>query len=165
MRRSCGGRGGPFWFLARSPLMASLVAAVPSLMAMSAPPLPPCIPFVASAGVRRSQWPPVLRPPTAPAPPIARTLMPPRVQAGKAPFAARSFPFNSFVHLLFPLTHDVRTGMASVERDHLNVGTTKVRLSRRRRVALALIEAYSGVGDSSLERRGMKPWAQCATYK
>ena len=37
-----------------------------------------------------------------------------------------------------PLTHDCRTGMASVERDHLKVGTTKARLSRPRRVRLAL---------------------------
>jgi hypothetical protein len=36
-----------------------------------------------------------------------------------------------------PLTHDCRTGTAAVERDHLNVGTTKAQLSRRRRVRLA----------------------------
>ena len=36
-----------------------------------------------------------------------------------------------------PHTHDCRTGMASVERDHLNAGTTKVQLRRRRRVRLA----------------------------
>jgi hypothetical protein len=36
-----------------------------------------------------------------------------------------------------PHTHDYRTRMASVERDHLNAGTTKVQLSRRRRVRLA----------------------------
>jgi hypothetical protein len=36
-----------------------------------------------------------------------------------------------------PHTNDCRTGMASIERDHLNVGTKKVQLSRRRRVRLA----------------------------
>ena len=50
MRWSCGGGGGRLWFLARSPLMAPLVAAVPSLMTMSASPLSPLHP-VCSGGL------------------------------------------------------------------------------------------------------------------
>ena len=52
MRWSWGNGGGLFWFLTRSPLMASLVAAVPTLMAMSATALPP-LHAVCSGGFSR----------------------------------------------------------------------------------------------------------------
>jgi hypothetical protein len=68
-----------------------------------------------------------------------------RVKPNAAPSPSREIAFRreiisvsilSFTGCL-PRTHDCRTGMASVERDHLNAGTTKVQLSRRRRVRLA----------------------------
>ena len=44
MRWSWGGGRGRLWFLARSSLVAPLMAAVASFMAMSPPPLPPLHP-------------------------------------------------------------------------------------------------------------------------
>jgi hypothetical protein len=55
-----------------------------------------------------------------------------------------------------PFTHNCRTGMASVERDHLNVGTMKVRLSRRPRVRLALLTLAVECLMTASDSRGSK---------
>jgi hypothetical protein len=63
-----------------------------------------------------------------------------RVKPNAAPSPSREMAFRREIISVtgcLPHTHDCRTGMASVERDHLTVGTTKVQLSRRHRMRLA----------------------------
>ena len=75
---------------------------------------------------RGPEWPerpPVLRPPTAPAPAIARTLMPPRVQVVKALFAVTPFPFGFFRSLAVSLSLTI----AELERRQLNAITSMFR--------------------------------------
>ena len=80
---------------------------------------------------RSYRWPPVLRPPTAPAPPIARTLMPPRVQAAKALFAGTPFPFGFFRSLAVSLSLTI----SELERRQLKTTTSMFRRRQLCRIA------------------------------
>ena len=129
LRWSCCGGRGSCWFLTRSSLVASLMAAVASLMAMGAAPLPPLHP-VCSGGLSGRGGGPAASCASA----SNGSKRADSVKPNAAPSPSREIAFRreiisvlifSFTCCL-PLTHDCRTGMASVERDHLNVGRRKL---------------------------------------